>query len=413
MSSCNTYWFCLNPGVFIFIGAKNILFYDADLKTKVVVEKTKKVESLVQMLLEINQLYCVEIGIEEMNQQEVLSLIYQLRNHYMADLYPATMNFKPIVIPPIVKCHEDLRGSIAQSNILALLNELTFYVNGTCEQKCKFCTEYRRQFHHCYKNNGELPMETIRGILNQVLHTASSLKINFNGGNIFQYSQIKELLEFLKSTQMKSNIYLYYTNWNECYFNDMLNDNIYLHISVDFPVQLHKLREILKHSKKLNDRLKLRFIVRGEKEIEMLEDVIDEIDTDDYFLIPFYDGANLSFFEKYVYIGDDELREESPTKKELYKRQYFNLNDVGKLIVSSNGEYYSNINFPALGNVREKIETVIKREWEEGKAWKRTRNQKPCTECIYQYICPSPSNSDLILNKIDLCQDEIKYKSSI
>lgn len=403
MNSCNTYWFCLNPGVFIFIGEKDILFYDADLKTKVVVEKTEKVEFLVRMLLDINQLYCIEIGQEEMNQQEVLSLINQLRNHYMADLYPATRNFKPIVIPPIAKCHEDLRGSITQSNILALLNELTFYVNGTCEQKCRFCTGYRSQFHHCYKNNGELSMETIRYVLSQVLHTASSLKINFNGGNIFQYSQIRELLEFLKSTQLKSNIYLYYTNWNECYFNDVFNSNIYLHISVDFPVQLHKLREILKYNKKLNDRLKLMFIVREKKDIEMLENVIDEIDVDDYSLIPFYDGKNLSFFKKYVYIGDEELREENPTKRELYKRQYFNLNDVGKLIVSSNGKYYSNMNFPALGNVNEKIETVIKREWDEGKSWKRIRNQAPCNKCIYQYLCPSPSNYELILKKENLC----------
>lgn len=120
--------------------------------------------------------------------------------------------------------------------------------------------------------------------------------------------------------------------------------------------------------------------------------------------MPFYNKCNKSFFENYVFIDEEDLINERPRKIDVFKRQYINLNNVGKLIISSDGHYFSNLNFPTLGNIDESIAQIINKEWSMGKAWKLTRTQQPCTDCIYQYLCPSPSNYEIVFNKNNLCK---------
>jgi uncharacterized protein len=38
-----------------------------------------------------------------------------------------------------------------------------------------------------------------------------------------------------------------------------------------------------------------------------------------------------------------------------------------------------------------------------GESWVRVRNQKPCVDCIYQWLCPSPSNYEIVIRKPNLC----------
>jgi pseudo-rSAM protein len=49
------------------------------------------------------------------------------------------------------------------------------------------------------------------------------------------------------------------------------------------------------------------------------------------------------------------------------------------------------------------IRNLIYRELMEGKSWLRIRNQAPCTECLYQWLCPSPSNYEIVTGKPNLC----------
>lgn len=44
-----------------------------------------------------------------------------------------------------------------------------------------------------------------------------------------------------------------------------------------------------------------------------------------------------------------------------------------------------------------------KKEIEIGESWLRIRNQKTCCDCLYQYICPSPSDLDLMIGQLNLC----------
>jgi pseudo-rSAM protein len=92
------------------------------------------------------------------------------------------------------------------------------------------------------------------------------------------------------------------------------------------------------------------------------------------------------------------------TIKDFFSRQVINIYDFGKISIMSNGDVYANLNHPALGNIyTDNIYEIINKEVDEGKSWFRIRNQEPCTNCVYQWLCPSPSNYEIAIGRPNLC----------
>lgn len=90
--------------------------------------------------------------------------------------------------------------------------------------------------------------------------------------------------------------------------------------------------------------------------------------------------------------------------QDLMRNQILNSNDFGKLSVCSNGDMYTNKLSPTVGNIwTNDVRKLIYKEMTEGHSWLRIRDQKPCCDCIYQWLCPSPSNYELAIGKPNLC----------
>lgn len=81
-----------------------------------------------------------------------------------------------------------------------------------------------------------------------------------------------------------------------------------------------------------------------------------------------------------------------------------NTNFFGNLYVFSDSKVYANPNAKCLGNIKEDLLLdLIHKELIENSAWRKTRNEKPCSDCIYQYLCPPISNYELVIGKSNLC----------
>jgi len=46
---------------------------------------------------------------------------------------------------------------------------------------------------------------------------------------------------------------------------------------------------------------------------------------------------------------------------------------------------------------------LISNELVHNYAWKRTRTKSPCKMCVYQFLCPPPSNYEYALKCNNLC----------
>jgi pseudo-rSAM protein len=83
--------------------------------------------------------------------------------------------------------------------------------------------------------------------------------------------------------------------------------------------------------------------------------------------------------------------------------QTLNTNDFGKLTILPNGSVYSNVNMEPLGTIENTVYSLVYKEITKGQSWFRIRDQAPCYDCVYQWLCPSPSNYELVIGKPDLC----------
>lgn len=78
--------------------------------------------------------------------------------------------------------------------------------------------------------------------------------------------------------------------------------------------------------------------------------------------------------------------------------------DFGKINIISNGDVYANVNHPILGSIyTHSIVEIVQYELDEGKSWLRVRDQNPCNTCVYQWLCPSPSDYELFIGRSNLC----------
>ncbi|MCC8095568.1 MAG: hypothetical protein LIP05_09500, partial [Tannerellaceae bacterium] len=90
--------------------------------------------------------------------------------------------------------------------------------------------------------------------------------------------------------------------------------------------------------------------------------------------------------------------------KDFFTKQSMNLHNFGGINIMPNGDIYANVNHPLLGNIcSHGIYEILQKEIKEGNSWLWTRNQKPCSNCIYQWLCPPPSDYEIVLDRPSLC----------
>lgn len=64
---------------------------------------------------------------------------------------------------------------------------------------------------------------------------------------------------------------------------------------------------------------------------------------------------------------------------------------------------YANVNTPSLGTIDDSPYSIVYKEFTNGKSCFKLREQAPCNNCIYQWLCPTPSNYETVLELPNLC----------
>ena len=69
-----------------------------------------------------------------------------------------------------------------------------------------------------------------------------------------------------------------------------------------------------------------------------------------------------------------------------------------------NGSITARMDGPTLGYVgRDELIDVIYKELVSNTAWRNIREGEPCSQCVFQYLCPPPSNYESVIGKNNLC----------
>jgi pseudo-rSAM protein len=266
---------------------------------------------------------------------------------------------------------------------------------------CQYCAEYFKQNVCCIKcneNNDILNREVLSNIISQIKNAPIG-KINILGGNILQLPYLNDLQEILNEFAEQVHLWIHYENIAQ---NEININSFKIIIPVTFPVNKSAISKCVE--KMENQVHEYRFFISNTNEYKITESIIEKYDIKSYNICPFYTQENFDFFKENIFINREDIFSEKIPFRRIFAHQKLNTNLFGSLTIVSNGNAHANVHSSVLGNIKtDSILNLIDKEMKINTAWRKIRNKKPCVDCLYQYICPSPSNYETVIGKPNLC----------
>ncbi len=379
MKTVTNYWFTIEPYVFVGITSQRALLYNT--LDGVIIESDKiEVIGLLQETLQVENCGVILLTNERYKQKDIDGFIHELRDKYMGDVIDVALSKgKPVQLLPFYNYPDKYKiykkhNFSPFKNILQNLSEISIHVDNTVN---------------------------VTKLIPFALSIPGSPTFNIIG-NIGEVTNYNELLSCFDQHPSPKNILCSYKN--VITLQPAFENNFSYRISVHFPIDMQQWN--ISRQVFLNQTLPVEYIfdVTSDEDSQLAEQLVDRFRIEKYQLNPVYTGNNIRFFEENVFLTKDDILSASMTIKDFFSRQAMNIYDYGKINIVPNGDAYANLNHPALGNIyTDNIYEIVHKEVEAGKSWFRIRNQAPCNDCVYQWLCPPPSNYEIAMGRPNLC----------
>ena len=399
------YRLVLNQNTFLWIKNKEGLAYQSKNYREFVFSLSEKLRQICRHLLVLDHLYTIELTEEELNISDVRIFVDQLLEIDAGRLVSDTSTNKGIVsMKPVLKILEPVSYFVQKNergvggNIIQYIHELTFYINGSKYGN----NQYYRQTIFPVKHESILEKEKI---LHFIRNSKNPFLANINlVGNIFSFPNFEELLHLIETFEIKVTICI--TASDILSNKELLKktdwyDKIYFRILMD---NKDAINQVITFWEGLRIPFYVDFLIFSEQDFLDIEQISTTINGS---FVPVYNGENIVFFESNIFICQEEIHSSALSKREIFKRQATNIFHFGKLTVLADGKVYADVNQTHLGTIADTAYSIVYKEFTEGTSWFRIRDFKPCKDCIYQWLCPSPSNYETIIGKPNLCH--VKY----
>ncbi|MDR2126768.1 MAG: TIGR04150 pseudo-rSAM protein [Prevotellaceae bacterium] len=381
---------------FIWIKKPKGLIYNSQNGHYLLFQPTSEIESICKYLNNFDNLYSIIFDDETLNS-ETQKFMQNIEERHLGILTNVEANI--VSLPPllnILNAVEKLKADKSRSeseNILKYFSALTVYTGG----KCANTNYYKQTFYPC-NSNEVLTSETIINFLDNIQSQyLNSINIVFS--DILNYSDAQVLIDYLESLQIPTTIYVHYTEImiNNRFLDKLRNNNLTVKIICEIDKDLQNILLFCK-----NESYHYNFLIKNEEEYNILEEMIENLQIKKYTVIPVFDN-NLQFFEEHVFVNESDILATKLSKREIFAHQALNTNFWGALTVLPDGKVYSNLHNESVGTINDSIYDLILNEFHNNYSWRLIRNQKPCCDCIYQWLCPSPSNYEFVIGRMNLC----------
>lgn len=394
----------IEPYTLLFVRGNSCLLYNTlDKKvTKLAVD-----ESLLPVMAQLVDKKCIELSLQQLRDDSVVGFIDLLRSTFNGDVLDGDVeSVPPAVFSPIVNNQRDFVRLKKYdwvemgSQVMDYLEEVYIYLNGINSEKgLGVYNQTPSYFYGDEQINAGLLIDWLETIND---HQAN--QINFLGGDIMKHSDFKRIWDVSKKKAVRLNLYYRYDLFVEESISFLKENPCMLFLVVPIPLFDKDVFLRLFLSVQRMEAVHWLFLVTSEADYAAIEDLVKEIPIEFYKVKPIFTGDNLPFFESAVFVDEQDIEANGLTKREVYVSQEINRNDFGRITILPNGKVHANVNKPAIGEIGQgRVSDMLYKEMSEGNSWLCVRNQKPCCDCVYQWLCSSPSNYELVLGKLNLC----------
>lgn len=376
------YWINLFSDTFIWKKGGVALMYNCDCKHTYKYKCTDKIEQCTDQLLDPVNLHTFEITDVDLSGSKSLSLWvdYMITNGFGALTIEDGVNQRPASLPPLAE-----PWMMEGKDPMAHLIRLTIQLGGESN-----LTErgFYKQITYPVDAADMLPVCDIERVLGQI--SVDEVDVV---GNIFSHPDLPRLADILSQQSAKKKIYVMYKDFVDnpdktSYFKgDRFEYNLICNIADDLiKLPCHYV-----------------FIVTSDAEAEYVEKLRSYLGLRSYDVVPVFTGTNIDFFESKIYIKEADLYSAGLSLDDVMAHHYINTNFFGQLTLLPNGLIYANVNHPSIGSVDSSIDEILSRGIDRNHSWRMIRCASPCSDCVYQFLCPSPSNYELTIGRANLC----------
>ena len=396
-----THWFTLYTDTFFWLNDTFGLVYNTKNKKQFLFSLTNKLLDKSHQLLEIENLYSIELTDNDISDNELNQWIQSLINIEAGYLsHNVAFEKKPVSLKPILKVqdkkeyyelkHNQGKGSV----ILQNLHELTFYINSSTNGNNEYYKQHLFPIKDCHVLDSSQIFSFIRNSRNPFLCNINIV------GNIFSYPNFEKFLIDISTFSIPCTTHIM--------INDLLDnkekineinfiDHIHFNFLIESAFDVSSLKDI-------SFPYSITAFIVSESDFIKFSSLLESFSSTQLIkMIPIYNGENMRFFKSNVFIDKDEIEHIALSKNEIFMRQSINIGNYGKLIIMPNGNVYDNVNVSPMGTINNSPYSLVYKEFIENKSWFRTRDQSPCKDCIYQWLCPSPSNYEIVMGRNNLC----------
>lgn len=407
MEQMNTYWLYLEPYTFISEDAKSFFLYNSHNGEGISFTKNIYLNPIIEQLQDLKNLYSIHLTLGDLQEECCYQFVKAIQALDLGHLTEGNQG-KPVIMPPLLNLQHGIENLEQhqiplKEKILPLLQEIVIYVNGICDKNCKRCHTAYKQHLGCTTSDKELDIHVLKEFLQPAIGTGTT--ITLQGGNIFEYTHLNELLSFLHESNLSYTLVCDWrnlpTSWDK-YHTKEVQFKLLINTLEDIPQIINTAKNL--HQKGIPQNWEA-FVtnMEGFEQIDRLSDVFESIEIP-FDITPVYTGNNLSFFEDNVFIDEDTLRSIHRSRQDIFTLQSINPNNFGKIIMLADGQIYTNVNQNPIGNIHEPLSEILCRELSSNNAWRRTRyHVEPCKNCRFKLICPSLSGMEDAIGKNNLC----------
>ena len=401
------YWLSILPHVYYVQKQGKALLYNTQNGENIHTENSQVIDLLEQMH---NKKSLGVIGIDEttLYNENIDAFIQESISKNICSINPVIEGQpKPIQLMPILNLQRDVErlqkeeGRSLGEDVLHYLSDVTIYLNHSCELECKQCGNHFMQFFHCSQsfNAENIDFNLLMSFLKQLAFTFIR-RLSITGGNIFRYPHFAELITFLHEEKIRPLFGIHYGNIDITKM-PLLN-HFPVEIFVTFPLENDFIHNFDFLSKQKNT--KIIFEITSEENYKETEVLISKYAIEHYDYKPFYNGANQSFFEENIYLTQEDIFNDTIPQRLIFAHQKLNTNFFGKIHLFPNGDIKAHPSKDTIGNYKkEPLVKIIEKEMITNTAWRVIRDQYPCNDCLYQFLCPSPSDYEWAMSKSNLC----------
>jgi pseudo-rSAM protein len=402
------YWFFLEPYVYCRVENDTVLLFNT-LDSSFAEENNPDIIMLINNLLLKENNGVILLDKNQFSKPIVFKFINSIREKFFGDIIDTSLSkLKPIQLTPYLNLQRDVFRDYNETEFpinkidLAYLHEISILVSGVSDQS----VSQIGGMTFLPGNTSDYNILSIQDLI-AFLEPLSKIGINslqIQGNNLFEYSYLDLLLRFLSTFPSKKTFIIDCLQLNDSKLSIFKLENSKIQLLVKSPFIKDLINRFVFEVDSLRIQYNILFIITNEEEFAFAENLIESLELKEYILQPFYTGINLEFFHKRVFLNKGDILSSSLSMKEIFAHQKLNTNYFGKLLILPDGDVFANIFMKSLGNIKtDSIYEIVQKEMFKGEAWLKIRYQKPCSGCIYQWLCPSPSDYELAIGKPNLC----------